>query len=433
MTAPLENIMIKIEQIIRVVALLSGVFLLAACSQLPRNPVPVALMPEAEIPGMPNIRARAGHISPIFEADLLQSYKDEPKEMFRVADGTLVYPHLALSGGGPNGAFGAGFLNGWTKTGKRPIFKVVSGVSTGALIAPFAFLGSDYDQALHNFYTTTTTRDIFHLDNLLFRLFFRESLADTSPLSQLIDGYITPQLLSEIAKAHQQGRRLYMGTVDLDSQQFIVWNMGLIATKGTPEALILFRKVMLASSSVPVAFSPVFFDVVAGGKHYDEMHVDGGVAARVFYNGGVYSSKVVRARAGLAASKEDIYIIHNGQLGPQPAPTPRLVRDIALRTLDSTSKAALVGDLYRIYAFSFAEKSGFHWITIPADIDINGAEIFDPVKMEHLYQAGYAEALLGPKWSLRPPGSIEMETLLQEAAVGQGSEKAVIGAFGTIP
>ncbi|WET13854.1 patatin-like phospholipase family protein [Yersinia intermedia] len=401
----------------RAMALLTGFSLLVACSQLPRNPVPVALMPAAEIPGMPNIRAGAGHISPIFEADLLQSYKDESKEMFRAADGTLVYPHLALSGGGPNGAFGAGFLNGWTKTGKRPVFKVVSGVSTGALIAPFAFLGSDHDQALHDFYTTTTTRDIFHLDNLLFRLFFRESLADTSPLSKLIDGHITPELMSEIAKAHQHGRRLYMGTVDLDSQRFMVWNMGLIAAKGTPEALMLFRKVMLASSSVPVAFSPVFFDVVAQGKHYDEMHVDGGVAARVFYNGGVYSSKVVRARAGLIDSKEDIYIIHNGQLGPQPESTPRLVRNIALRTLDSTSKAALVGDLYRIYAFSLAEKSGFHWITIPSHVDTNGAEIFDPIKMERLYQAGYAEALQGPKWSLRPPGVIEMGELLQDAAV----------------
>ncbi|SUB30200.1 putative lipoprotein [Yersinia pseudotuberculosis] len=414
--------MITRWKLIRSIALLLGISFLAACSQLPRNPVPVALMPAAEIPGMPNIRAGAGHISAVFEADLLQSYKDESKAMFRQADGTRVYPHLALSGGGPNGAFGAGFLNGWTETGKRPVFKVVSGVSTGALIAPFAFLGSDHDKALHDFYTTTTTRDIFHINNLLFRLFFRESLADTSPLSQLIDGHIIPQLLSEIAKAHKGGRRLYMGTVDLDSQRFIVWNMGLIASKGTPEALMLFRKVMLASSSVPVAFSPVFFDVVANGKHYDEMHVDGGVAARVFYNGGVYSSKVVRARAGLADSKEDIYIIHNGQLGPQPEPTPRLVRNIALRTLDSTSKAALVGDLYRIYAFSLAEQSGFHWITIPPDVDINGAEIFDPVKMERLYQAGYAEGLRGPEWSLRPPGSIEMEVLLKEAATIQTNQ-----------
>lgn len=406
--------MITSWKLIHSTVLLIGFLLLVGCSQLPRNPVPIALMPVAEIPKMPNIRAGAGHVSPIFEADLLKSYQDESKEMFRVSDGVWVYPHLALSGGGPNGAFGAGFLNGWTKTGKRPIFKVVSGVSTGALIAPFAFLGADYDQALHDFYTTTTTRDIFHLDNLLFRLFFRESLADTSPLSQLIDNHITPQLMNQIAKAHQNGRRLYIGTVDLDSQRFIVWNMGLIAIKGTPEALTLFHQVMLASSSVPVAFSPVLFDVVANGKHYDEMHVDGGVAARVFYNGGVYSSKVVRARAGLANSKEDIYIIHNGQLGPQPEPTPRLVRNIALRTLDSTSKAALVGDLYRIYAFSLAEQTGFHWITIPADVDINGAEIFDPVKMERLYQAGYALALQGPKWSLRPPGAIELRELLLE-------------------
>ncbi|CAM3458304.1 MULTISPECIES: patatin-like phospholipase family protein [Yersinia] len=406
----------------RFVSVILAIVFLGACSQLPRNPLPVELMDEAEIPGMPNIRAAAGHISPIFEADLLQSYKDERPDQFLRPDGQRVYPHLALSGGGPNGAFGAGFLNGWSKTGKRPVFKVVTGVSTGALIAPFAFLGSDHDQALHDFYTTTTTRDIFHLDNLLFRLFFREALADTSPLSQLIDGHITAQLLREIAVEYRHGRRLYIGTVDLDSQRFFVWNMGLLATKGTPESLILFRKIMLASSSVPVAFAPVFFDVVAKGKHYDEMHVDGGVGARVFYNGGVFSGKIVRARAGITNSKEDIYIIHNGQLGPRPEPTPRLVRNIAMRTLDSSSKATVVGDLYRIYAFSLAEGADFHWITIPSNLDINGAEIFDPVKMEKLYQAGYAEALRGPVWSLRPPGTIEMDVLLSEAAAQQASE-----------
>jgi predicted acylesterase/phospholipase RssA len=200
-------------------------------------------------------------------------------------------------------------------------------------MAPFAFLGAKYDAALHEFYTTTTTRDIFALGSILLALLRGDSLADTGPLAALIARHVDAAFLREVAGVHNRGRRLYMGTVDLDSRQFVVWNMGLIAANGHPEALELFRKVMLASASIPIAFPPVFFDVEAGGRRYDEMHVDGAIAATVFLNAGVVRPTLIHERAGRGAAREDIFVIHNGQLNVPPSPTRRSLRGIASRVI----------------------------------------------------------------------------------------------------
>ena len=388
------------------IALVAAALALAGCGTLPRHAPPVELMAQATIPDMPDVRAWAGRRSPAMERDLEESFRQQsPGDFPRGPDGYLRYPHLALSGGGPNGAFGAGFLNGWTKTGTRPVFKIVTGVSTGALMAPFAFLGPKYDDALREFYTTTTSADVFTPSrNLLRQLLAGEALADTGPLAALIAKHVDRAFLEQIANAHQHGRRLYVGTVDLDSQRFVVWNMGLIAVKGDAAALDLFRKVVLASASVPVAFPPVFFEVDVQGQRYDEMHVDGAVAANVFYNGGVFSAAAARKRAGTDNGREEIFVIHNGQLGPVAAVTPRTLRGIALRTLDSAAKSAVVGDLFRIYAASLHEDAGFQWITMPDGIEINGTEFFDPVKMRHLYDVGYQAARAETVWTTLPPG-----------------------------
>jgi predicted acylesterase/phospholipase RssA len=388
------------------IALIAAAVALTGCGTLPRHPPPVELMSQAKIPEMPDVRAWAGRRSPAMERDLDESFRQESASDFpRGPDGYVLYPHLALSGGGPNGAFGAGFLNGWTKTGQRPVFKIVTGVSTGALMAPFAFLGPKYDDALREFYTTTSSADIFTPSRSLLRqLLAGESLVDTGPLAGLIAKHLDPAFLEQIAEAHRHGRRLYMGTVDLDSQRFVVWNMGLIAMSGRPEALDLFRKVVLASASVPVAFPPVFFDVEVQGQRYDEMHVDGAVGANVFYNGGVFSASAARARAGKDNGREDIFVIHNGQLAPVAAVTPRTLRGIALRTLDSAAKSAVVGDLFRIYAVSLHEQSDFHWVTLPDGIEITGTEFFDPVKMRQLYEVGYRAAQTEKAWTTEPPG-----------------------------
>ena len=386
----------------------AAVVLLCGCGSLPRNALPPDLVAGATIPDMPDIRAWAGQPNPAMERDMLESFAQESVTDFpRLADGSVLYPHLALSGGGANGAFGAGFLNGWTQSGSRPVFKIVTGVSTGALMAPFAFLGADHDGALRDFYTTTRSRDIFILGSLftqLRQLLSGEALADTRPLIALIEQHVDAELMQRVAQAHQRGRRLYIGTTDLDSRRFVVWNMGLIATSGRPQALDLFRKVMLASASIPVAFPPVFFQVQADGRVYDEMHVDGGVGARVFLNAGIFRSSVMQQRGGLGPGREDIYVIHNGQLIPVSDPIPRSLPSIALRVLDASGRAAVVGDLFRIYNFAQREGAGFHWITIPNDVGMQGDEVFDPVQMQRLYDVGHRIATNGNPWATLPPG-----------------------------
>jgi hypothetical protein len=378
---------------------------LAGCANLPRNAVPPGLARYAVIPGMPEVRAPAGLPSPAMADDLARSFGQESPKDFPVGpDGRIHYAHLALSGGGPNGAFGAGFLSGWTKTGERPVFKIVTGVSTGALMAPFAFLGPKYDDMLREFYTTTSSGNIFRRLSIVRALLVGEAFADTEPLSVLIAQHVTPEFMREVAEAHERGRRLYIGTVDLDTQRFIVWNMGLIATSGRPAALELFRKVMLASSSVPIAFPPVYFDVDAQGARYDEMHVDGSVGTRVFYMGGILSFAALRAAAGSAPGREEIFIVHNGQLLPVGEPTERSMGAIALRVFDSTGMSAAIGDLHRIYAISSREDAGYRWITIPERGDVASSEVFDTGAMTALYDLGYRTAVAGPAWRTTPPG-----------------------------
>jgi hypothetical protein len=378
---------------------------LAGCGLLPRNAVPPDLVDQATIPHFPDVRAWAGKPTPAMERDLAASFDQEsPDDFPKRADGVVEYAHLAISGGGPNGAFGAGLLNGWTTTGKRPVFKIVSGVSTGALMAPFAFVGPSYDGALRDFYTTTSSRNIFRALSIIPQLLTGDSLADSGPLASLIDQHVDAVLLARVADAHARGRRLYVGTVDLDAQQFVIWNMGLIAASGRPESLELFRKVMLASASVPIAFPPVFFEVEAGGQRYDEMHVDGFIAATVFLNAGVFRPSLLYARSGRGTAREDIFVIHNGQLSVRPSPTRRSLRGIASRALDASARAGVVGDLIRIYAFVQRDQGTFHWVTIDQSVDLPGPEAFDPVVMTGLFEIGRKAALAGPVWETRPPG-----------------------------
>jgi hypothetical protein len=161
---------------------------------------------------------------------------------------------------------------------------------------------------------------------------------------------------------------------------------------------------MLASASIPIAFPPVFFEVEAAGRRHDEMHVDGGVAAQVFYNGGLFSARELRQNAGRGTARENIYVIHNGQLAAVAATTRRSVPSIALRTLEAAGKSAVIGDLFRIYTRALRERSEYHWITIPDGINLTGSEVFDPVVMQKLYDVGYETARAGPIWNTLPPG-----------------------------
>ncbi|MGZ3320185.1 MAG: patatin-like phospholipase family protein, partial [Xanthobacteraceae bacterium] len=216
-------------------------------------------------------------------------------------------PWLAISGGGSDGAYGAGVLTGWTASGTRPEFSVVTGVSIGALIAPFAFLGPRYDEEVHKNFTTIGAADIFE-DRTT-----RDSLFDFWPLKRLVEDRITAKLLSEIAAEHARGRRLFVVTTNLDSGRRVVWNMGAIASRGDEAALKLFREVLLASSSIPGFFSPVLIEVEANGKKFHEMHSDGTLTAPFF----VMPESMLSASGGAGKPFSQLYVIVNSKLGPE--------------------------------------------------------------------------------------------------------------------
>lgn len=396
--------MVRMAGLVRV-ALICAALYLSGCSTLPRNALPGSLSGQAAIPGMPVIRAYGGELSPYMMDDLVQSFAQESPADFPVGDdGKIHYANLALSGGGQNGAFGAGLMKGWTKNGTRPVFKIVTGVSSGAMMAPFVFLGPEYDDELEAFYTNTSSRDIFTRLSILPQLLGGESLLDTEPLQAMIAKLVDDRFLAEVAHAHGQGRRLYIGTVDLDSQLLVVWNMGLIASSGRPEALDLFRKIMLASSSIPVAFPPVLFKVEADGRTYDELHVDGAVKATVFYSAGVFNFETAQKSSPRGPGQEDIYIIHNGQLGPVHGETRRTLASIAYRSIEVAAKAAVIGDLFRIYTSALRSQSGFHWVTIPSEVSLESDQMFDPVTMRRLFEFGLEKAQNNEFWFNAPPG-----------------------------
>jgi predicted acylesterase/phospholipase RssA len=172
-------------------------------------------------------------------------------------------------------------MNGWTAVGTRPTFKMVTGVSTGELIAPFAFLGSDYDAQLREVYTTMTPDKVFRMRGLTAAL-FDDAMADTGPLAEIIAKYADQKMFDAIAAEYKKGRLLMIGTTDLDAQRPVIWNIGAIAASGHPGALDLFRKILRASAAIPGAFQPVLIDVELDGKKYQELHVDGGAIAQLF-------------------------------------------------------------------------------------------------------------------------------------------------------
>jgi predicted acylesterase/phospholipase RssA len=304
---------------------------------------------------------------------------------------------LAVSGGGDNGAYGAGFLNGWTASGTRPEFKVVTGVSTGALIAPFAFLGPKYDYVLERVYTTTAQRDIFKKRGIVSAL-FSDAMADTRPLASVISQYVTPQLLDEIAAEYDKGRLLLVGTTNLDTMEPVIWNMTAIAARKDPEAVALFSKILLASAAIPGAFPPVMIDVNLGGTHYQEMHVDGGTVAQLF----LYPPSVSVANA--PQRQRTAYIIRNARLDADWASTERRTMTIAMRAIDSLTRTQGIGDLYRVYATTQRDGVDFNLTFIPASFDVPHKEMFDTAYMQALYDVGLQAAKTGYRWQKAPPG-----------------------------
>ena len=393
----------------RIVSALMVIAVVAGCGSLPRTPVPVDRMLDAQIPGMPGIRSFGMKHSPAFQANLVQSIQAERKDVYcTMPDGTPGYCVLALSGGGATGAFGAGFLNGWSASGSRPTFKLVTGISTGALIAPFAFLGPDYDPQLKEAFTTIESENIFIFRGLL-RALASDSFAETAPLADLIERYIDKEMLQAVAAAHAAGRRLFVGTTNLDAQRFLIWNMGAIAASEHSNALKLFRDVVLASASIPAVFPPVMIEVEVDGHQYDEMHADGGTVTQVFFYGNVVDFKAARESAKAAGSPTAatggrVYVIRNAQVRPEREQVERSLVSITPRTLSTMIKAMAFSDLNRIYGKSWARGIDFNYVAVPDDFVWQGEEEFDRAEMNRLYEIGYRLGKSGDAWSKTPPG-----------------------------
>lgn len=394
---------------LRIVSALMLIAVVAGCGGLPRTPVPVDHMLDAQIPGMPGIRSFGMKHSPAFQANLVQSIQAEREDVYcTMPDGTPGYCVLALSGGGATGAFGAGFLNGWSASGSRPPFKLVTGISTGALIAPFAFLGSDYDPQLKEAFTTIESENIFIFRGLL-KALASESFAKTTPLADLIERYIDKEMLQAVAAAHAAGRRLFVGTTNLDAQRFLIWNMGAIAGSEHSNALKLFRDVVLASASIPSMFPPVMIEVEVDGHQYDEMHTDGGTVTQVFFYGNVVDFKAARESAkaagwSTAATGGRVYVIRNAQVRPEREQVARSLVSITPRALSTMIKAMAFSDLNRIYGKSWARGIDFNYVAVPDDFVWQGEEEFDRAEMNRLYEIGYRLGKSGDAWSKTPPG-----------------------------
>ena len=388
----------KLHQLILLAMLCLGI---AGCSIPERGPGVPQVDTERALPlGIPNARFYADGDPATMIREGIRSVEREQAALRVAGQSTTRMPpvsFLAVSGGGDNGAFGSGLMNGWTKTGTRPEFKIVTGVSTGALIAPFAFLGPEYDPALREVYTSMTPDKVYRARGLPAAL-FDDAMADTSPLAQTIGLYANQQMLEAIAREYRRGRLLMIGTTDLDAQRPVIWNIGAIAASGHPGALDLFRKILRASAAIPGAFQPVFIDVEIDGRKYQEMHVDGGAIAQLF----IYPASVDLSANGLPR-RRTAYVIRNARLDPDYAAIERRTVSIAGRAISTMLASSGRNDVLRTYFLSLRDKVDFNLAYIGSDFSAPKSGEFDQSYMRALYDYGVRQTLDGQAWHKRPP------------------------------
>ena len=381
---------------------------LPGCAPLVRGPaVPRGRVADATVLGLPNERFIG--LTPQGGARMDAEFTaaiGRQRSRLGLAPGrpTPTLKLLSVSGGGENGAFGAGLLCGWTEHGTRPEFDLVTGVSTGALTAPFAFLGPRYDPQLRAVYTEVSARDILASRGLLRAALFADGLADTSPLFATISRMLTTEMIGAIADAYRGGRLLLIGTTDLDAQVPMIWNIGAIAASGDARAPELIRRILLASAAIPGAFPPVMFDVTLDGQPRQEMHVDGGAFAQAFlYPAAVGERRRERRRLGAPTPEAEAYVIRNARLDPDWAMVERRTLGIAGRAIATMITASGLNDVLRMYNATQRDGIGFNLAFIGSDFDRELPAPFDQAFMRALFQYGYERGRRGYDWAKRPP------------------------------
>jgi predicted acylesterase/phospholipase RssA len=385
-------------------AILVLAVLAAGCSSVPqRTPVPEPLMDEAAVPGIPFNGRFWGDGLPPWMEDMQAQVRKVASGPNRPSAWDEPQRYLAISGGGPDGAFGAGLLNGWTAAGDRPEFTIVTGISTGALTAPFAFLGPDYDPVLKEIYTTYATDDLVEPRTWL-GIVTGDAAADTAPLFALIERYLDDEAIAKIAAANADGRRLFIGTTNLDAGRPMLWNITAIAASDAPEKARLIHEILLASASIPGAFPPVLFEVDAEGQRYQELHVDGGATSQVFLYPAALDFREVLGAIGAADTAPRAYVIRNSPLSPHKANVePPNIFQIAGKSVSSLIRTQGIGSIYAIYLGARRDGIDFNLAYIPETFDVEATEPFDPVYMKALFEVGYELAKSGYPWVKVPP------------------------------
>lgn len=383
---------VRFRPVLSLFAGLALAILLAACASIERIPYTQEDQALASVPDFPDARVWA----------------DDPNIASRYASINTRQPAmLALSGGGADGAFGAGFLNGWTARGTRPQFVVVTGASAGALIAPFAFLGSGYDEMLRSVFANGDMENFLQFRGV--SGLFGTGLFKAEPLKGLIAKYVDSNLLDAVASEYRAGRRLFIVTTDLDSQRTSIWDMGRIAASGQPGALELFRKVMEASASVPGVFSPVLIDVEGNGKRFAEMHVDGGVTANIL----VMPEAVLLAKKPIFPTnvRPRIYAILNGKLGPDFEVVKPRTLQIAVRAFATSVRSNTRNTL--LASYEFIRRRGWEMSLAAIDDSFPNQEKpgFDTGYMRGLFEYGYERGRSGQMWQRSPADAMEQRPM----------------------
>jgi hypothetical protein len=414
----------RITQTLCALIAAAHVVVLQGCASEPVRPAPPPAPAEpVRLPGLPaDVRYWGDDPSAAFR-DWLASPADQLEDCCSaLAD--RPHHYLVISSGGVEGAFGAGLLAGWTAAGTRPEFQLVTGVSAGAMIAPFAFLGPAYDFALREIYSNYSTHDLVERRGV-FAALAGDAVLDTTPLRRLIDRYLGEDEIARIGAEGRKGRRLLIGTTHLNAARPVIWDLTKIAASGAPNARELIGDLILASCSIPGVFPPVRVGVEAGGVHFDELHVDGGVTAQLFLGppGVDWAQVAERLRV---QGKPQVYLIRNARAYPWwtalrtrvspllersaasgddeaggPAPWKEIeprVSPILRRSLTSMLRSRGLNDAVQIYVSAHGDELGFNLARIPDDFSVDSTEFIDRLYMQALFEHGYAMASGGYPW-----------------------------------
>jgi hypothetical protein len=375
--------------------LLLTVLALGGCASIARVPFTKEQQSVATVPGIPNARVWSDD-----RADTLLA-RARSEVLAGPAGRAGAVNVLAISGGGSNGAYGAGLLAGWSERGTRPEFAVVTGASAGALIAPFAFLGPAYDPVLKSLFSEGIGEELLQIDGL--SAIFGAGVFKTEPLKRLIARYVDDALLERIGTEYRKGRRLLVVTTNLDAQRTAVWDMGAIASSGAPGALDLFRDVLVASASVPGVYSPVLINVEGEGRRFEEMHVDGGVRANLL----VVPESLLLSSVPPPASgvHPRVYIVMNNKLEQDFEIVEGKALTIVSRSFTTAVKANTQNTLIATYDFARRNKWDFNLASIDAEYPTTTSMGFDRGYMLQLYQYGYEQGRAGPSWRKSLPAA----------------------------